>query len=226
MPAQSTLAKALSVAIVTGSCVLKTPLLYNVAKAGKADGIALEGVMVDLAGYAAATSWGIAQGLPFSEYGDNLMIQVQLTLIVLLVGKFQRKLRRAAVVATLVSLATVALGAKMVPRKVHEALLASQMLLMISAFTPQILLNMRRQSTGQLALPSFILSFVGAAARLITIASNVPWEKGKATLLAQFTLSCALNATVMTQFYLYRASKGSASSPAAVADKADKPHRQ
>mmetsp|Transcript_25185 Transcript_25185/g.29276 ORF Transcript_25185/g.29276 Transcript_25185/m.29276 type:complete len:86 (-) Transcript_25185:67-324(-) len=65
-------------------------------------------------------------------------------------------------------------------------------------------MSYRNRSTGQLAFLTFFMAFGGCAARLITTTLNVSWEKGKAAMLVQFGVGLFLNATILSQMWLYR----------------------
>ena len=63
------------------------------------------------------------------------------------------------------------------------------------------------KSTGQLAFLTYFLAFGGASARVFTVFMNVPWEKGKATMLLQFGLASFLNFIIIAQIFIYGRAK-------------------
>merc|ERR1711916_385670 len=113
----------------------------------------------------------------------------QLIDLVVLVGYYQRRLPAALSILGPILGAAVALSFGVIPVRVHEALLSVSTLIALSSRLPQIYTNYKRKSTGQLAFLTFFLAFGGSAARVLTVFLNVPWEKGKATMLLQFLTS-------------------------------------
>jgi mannose-P-dolichol utilization defect protein 1 len=205
----------LSYATVVGSLNLKTPQVVKIARAGNADGVSLDGALVECVSYAIACSWGVARGLSFKDYGESAIVSFQLAALVLLVGRHQGRLAYAAVVGAATTAAGALFAANRLPRRAHAALLASQALFNLGARLPQILLNRRTRSTGQLSHASYALAFVGGAVRLFTTAMNVRWADGKAVMLGQFALATALNGVILLQMRLYAASTAAAVAPAA-----------
>ena len=196
---------ALSYAIVFGSGVLKLPQVIKILKNLSAEGISLPSLLLECLSYAIGTSWGISQGLDFKDYGEGVIISVQLVALVGMVGYFQRRLGTAlGVFAPILGLGA-ALSMGVIPKSIHEALLSVSTIVALSSRLPQIYTNYKRKSTGQLAFLTFFLAFGGSAARVLTVYLNVPWEKGKMSLLLQYFISTSLNLMVMAQMYLYRA---------------------
>jgi mannose-P-dolichol utilization defect protein 1 len=92
----------------------------------------------------------------------------------------------------------------MVDPAIHETLLNFQIVLNLTSRIPQIYSNYRSRATGQLSFTTFFLAFGGAAARVATTFVNVPWEKGKGTLLLQSCIATVLNAIIISQILMYR----------------------
>lgn len=208
MVTQSTLrlliSSGLSYGVVIGSSILKVPQIVKVLQHHKADGVSLASVLVELLSYAISTSWGIVQGLPFRDFGENFIIFLQLIVLVLLVAKLQKRLRGACVVLAVELVALYAFSIGVVPRQLHQYLLSGQILLNMSSRLPQVALNYKTRCRGQLSFLTFFLAFGGGVARTLTTAVNVPWEKGKAVMLAQFSVAATLNAIILLQMIYYQ----------------------
>lgn len=195
---------AVSYAIVGGSAILKAPQIIKILQNSSAEGISLPSIQLECLGYAIGTSWGIARGLDFKDYGEGLIVGVQLALLVALIGYYQRRLLTAlSIFAVTLGLAS-ALSMNLVPREVHQGLQGVQLVLLMVSRLPQMYTNYKRKSTGQLAFLTFFLALGGSAARVATTFLNVPWAKGKAMLLLQFSLSVLLNGIIIAQIWIYR----------------------
>ena len=70
---------------------------------------------------------------------------------------------------------------------------------MIASKLPQMYTNYKNSSTGNLALASFALSFLGSLTRLGTVL----FETDDYLYKLQFIISTLLNATLLGQFFLY-----------------------
>jgi uncharacterized protein with PQ loop repeat len=206
---------ALSYGIVFGSGLLKAPQVVKIVRSGSAEGVSLTSLLLEAVGYSINTSWGIARALDFKDYGEGIIISVQVIALVLLVGYHQRRLMYALSSLAPIALAFCALSANMLPKHLHEALLTVALAVSLSSRVPQIYSNYKHKSTGQLAFLTFFLAFGGSAARVLTVAKSVPWEKGKGSMLFQFTLSTLMNLIIMLQMYVYRHAPKQAQKPVA-----------
>ena len=69
----------------------------------------------------------------------------------------------------------------------------------LMARVPQILLNSRQKHTGQLALASFALAFLGNVARIFTTLVKV----ADPLMLASHSIAAALNGTLVFQIFFF-----------------------
>lgn len=214
------ISNCLSYAVVVGASILKVPQILKVWQNNKADGISLLSIIVELLSYVISTSWGMVQGLPFRDFGENFLITVQLIVLLLLVAKLQKKTKTAcfALVAELLTFYAFASG--QVPRSVHESLLSGQVLLNMSSRVPQIYANYQTRCQGQLSFLTFFLAFGGGVARVLTTALNVSWEKGKGVMLVQFGVAASLNAIILAQMLFYKLADKKSRKPTAIAKEA------
>lgn len=201
----------LGYAIVAGAVILKVPQILKIVRSGSAEGVSLTSNLLEMVGYTIATSWAIVQQLEFKDFGENVFVLVQLVALATLVGYHQKSLMYAVSAVVVIAAALYGLSTGALERSVHQSLLGSQILLLVSSRVPQIYLNYRNRSTGQLAFLTFFLAFGGGCARVVTTTLNVPWEKGKATILLQFGSAVLLNGIILAQIWIYR--NASASQP-------------
>ncbi|KAG5505160.1 hypothetical protein JIQ42_04348 [Leishmania sp. Namibia] len=193
----------LSYVVVVGASILKVPQIMKVLQNNKADGISSFSLFAELFSYVISTGWGVAQGLPFRDYGENFFITLQLIVLLLLAAKLQKAMRRVSLVLAIELLALYAFARGHVPRTIHEYALSGQVVLNMFSRVPQIYANYRTRCCGQLSFLTFLLAFGGGFVRVMTTALNVSWEKGKAVMLVQYGVAASLNAIILGQMLYY-----------------------
>lgn len=198
------ISNCLSHAVVVGSSILKVPQIYKIWRSQSASGVSLFANEIELLAYVVSLSWGIVQQLDFRDFGENGIIFIQLIILVLLVSKLQNRTQQAVMVLTaeLGLFGIFAMG--YIPTSIHKLLLSSQVLINISSRVPQIIMNYRNSSTGQLSFLTFLLAFGGGIARVMTTALNVPRSKGKLMLLTQYSVAAILNSIILSQMAYYQ----------------------
>jgi mannose-P-dolichol utilization defect protein 1 len=198
---------ALGFAIVAGSFILKVPQIVNILRNANCRGLSLTSNLLEMTSYVIGASWGVARQLNFKDYGEGLIVLVQLVVLILLIGFHGGRLVSVTLVLAVQIGSLYALCFGLIPRSVHEVLLMAQLGLSLSSRVPQIYLNYWQRSTGVLSFTTYFLAFGGSGARIVTTALNVPWEAGKAQLLMQFALTCLLNFVLLAQIVRYRKSE-------------------
>lgn len=197
----------LSYGVVVGASILKLPQIFAILKGGSAKGISLTGNLVELLAYVISLSWGINQKFNFRDFGENAIIFFQLLGLVSLVAHYQNEKGKAMIVVALEFVLFYLLLQGVVPVSVHKSLLSGQILLNICSRVPQIIMNFRSKSTGQLSFLTFFLALGGGVARVMTTALNVPWAKGKGILLTQYSVAALLNLIIIAQILIYKQKK-------------------
>ena len=213
-----TASSLVSGAIVVGSVALKVPQIARIVRSGNANGVSLLGNVVEGLGFAISASWGFVRELPFGAYGEAVVILAQMAALILLIGYANggSQLAAAAVAVAAIAAAGYALAMGAVPLAVHESLMAAQIGFVIFSRVPQIVMNHSNRATGALSFATYFLAFGGGAARAFTNLVSVPWEKGKLVMFTTALLSCALNAIIVLQIFVYGAD-GKAAAGAKVA---------
>ena len=201
------LPQLLSLGIVCGSVILKAPQIVKIVRANSAEGVSLSMHVLESLAYAIGTSWGIHRELEFWDYGETVFISAQLVVLTLLIAYHQKRAMRGSVMIAAILAFGWCLSIGMIPKEVHEKLMSFQIIISLIARLPQIYMNYKRKSTGQLAFVSFFLALGGAIARVLTVSLNVPWLKGKAILLLQQSVTILLNGLILMQIFMYRNSK-------------------
>lgn len=190
--------------VVVGSFILKLPQVLKIVMAGSAAGVSFPSQAIETFSYCISATWGFKQGLSFWDYGENVIVVLQLLVLLVLIGTYQRILGTAVLtVLGAVGFASLLVSGYL-PDGVHSSLLSMTSVFTISSRVPQIYANYKNRSTGQLAFLTFFLAFGGAAARVFTSALRVPWEAGKLIIVVQFSVTTVLNFVILAQMFLYR----------------------
>lgn len=153
----------------------------------------------------------ITQGIPFTVYGESLIIMVQNFVIIQLIWNYNKTV--GFVEKLLVSVFFMAYGytmfkTTMITPELWTLISSSSSLLSkyiylvfinpfcsldIIAKVPQILTNFSNKSTGQMAFVTFLLSFLGSVARLGTVLV----ESEDFMFRMQFIISVLLNSMII-----------------------------
>lgn len=194
---------AVGYAIVVGSSILKVPQIVNVVRSQSAEGISLASILLECAMYSTSASWGLARGVDFKDYGESIIIMCQMVFLVTIVSFFSQRFRLAALVLGAILGINGAFAMRMLPKVLHEGMLAAQTVVLISSRLPQIYMNYRRRATGQLSFLTYFLALGGGCARCMTVLLNVSVEQGKYPLFCQQAIAAVLSATIVSQILYY-----------------------
>lgn len=197
-------ANILPYAVVFGSVFLKLPQIATVLWHRSAEGLSLTSMALEITSQMISASWGIAQALNFKDFGESAIIMGEVALLLLLVGYLQKHFLCAFLICLVEAVAFVYMSHGLLPLNLHEWLLNTQVLLGLSSRVPQIFLNYRNKSTGQLSFVSYYLATFGGISRLLTTFHNVPVEKGKYGMLMRSGLAVGLNVAILLQILCYR----------------------
>eukprot|EP00929_Paragymnodinium_shiwhaense_P044132 TRINITY_DN22641_c0_g1_i4.p1 TRINITY_DN22641_c0_g1~~TRINITY_DN22641_c0_g1_i4.p1 ORF type:complete len:118 (-),score=2.35 TRINITY_DN22641_c0_g1_i4:65-418(-) len=74
----------LNVGVLAGSCLVKLPQVYCIAKARSVRGLSEISFAIQAIGYSIGCCYGILMGYPFVAWGENFIITVQACGIVLM----------------------------------------------------------------------------------------------------------------------------------------------
>jgi len=99
--AKAALSKGLGLGLIAGSTLVKLPQVFKILGSSSAQGISLLGTLLELVAVTAACAYSIAQGYPFSSYGEAVFLSAQTGLIAVLILLFGGRAALAAVFAAL-----------------------------------------------------------------------------------------------------------------------------
>ena len=157
-----------------------------------------------------SSGYSIQASIPFSVYGESLIILFQNFLIVLMFWVFSKEITaiEKLVLFGFFSGYSFVLfsGSQFLTKDQWELVQKSNLALSLISRVPQILSNFQNKSTGQLAFFTFLLSFLGVLARLGTVLM----ETDNFLYQLQYILSATLNGIIVLQFILYWNNSGDA----------------
>eukprot|EP00462_Mataza_sp_D1_P020775 CAMPEP_0175139942 /NCGR_PEP_ID=MMETSP0087-20121206/11193_1 /TAXON_ID=136419 /ORGANISM="Unknown Unknown, Strain D1" /LENGTH=160 /DNA_ID=CAMNT_0016423029 /DNA_START=257 /DNA_END=739 /DNA_ORIENTATION=+ len=145
-------------------------------------------------------AYNLANGYPFSTYGENALLLVQGWVLLYLLASYNNKLNAvffasaavytgacAAIFGGFVSLELMALGQALTVPVISFSKI------------PQIMTNFSNKSTGQLAFITCFLNFLGCVARIFTTLTEV----SDLVVLSSVVISTVLNGILFLQVVMY-----------------------
>jgi len=201
--------KVLGIAVVAGSALVKVPQILAVTRSHSAAGLNFSSFELENIGFSIHTAYGFIMGLPFSAYGEALLLLAQNSFLLACIYHYAR----ASIFRALgMLLLTAAGGSWVLSGAVTPKLIGSAYELNNVIFTaarvPQIISNYHAKSTGQLNIVTFLMNVVGCCVRIFTTLQ----EGGGASMARGFVLGGVLNLILVLQILHYK-SKGGSNSP-------------
>ena len=87
-----TISKGLGYAIILGSGILKVPQIIKIVKAGSVEGISKSLFYFETLTLLHAATYSISQNIPFSVYGESLIILVQNIVIIMMFWVYSKEI--------------------------------------------------------------------------------------------------------------------------------------
>jgi mannose-P-dolichol utilization defect 1 len=205
-----TASKGIGLAIIAGSAVLKLPQIIKIFKAQSVEGISKYMFYTEILMLINSSGYSIQAKIPFSVYGESLIILSQNFLIVLMFWVYSKEITAAEKALLFVFFSAYSFvlfsGNDFLDKALWDLVQKSNLILSLISRVPQILTNFSNKSTGQLAFFTFLLSFLGVLARLGTVL----FETDDFLYQLQFILSAVLNGIIVSQFLMYWNNSGAA----------------
>ena len=146
------ISKALGVAIITASSVVKIPQLLKLLNSQSASGISFLAYFLETTSYLISLAYNIRNGFPFSTYGEVALIAVQNVAISVLVLQYSGRGAAAAVFVAGLAAAGYALYNESVTSSgLLQYLQAGAGALGVASKLPQIVTIFQEGGTGQLS---------------------------------------------------------------------------
>jgi len=195
------LSKLLSYGVIGGAMVGKLPQVYKVWRARSAEGVSGLSILAEMTYMGVQLSYNVVLQTPLSTYGEIPITFVQLLLLNLVVVWCNRcKDTQTLYAVFVVVLLTAGMASETVPAFITAGLYTAGAGFSLAAFGPQILMNFRRKSTGQLSLVVTAMNFSGCSTRCFT----TWYEVDHLALLCMSVLNWIMAGTLVSQFWIYR----------------------
>lgn len=194
-------AKALGLAILLGSVLLKAPQIFNIMATKSAEGLSLYSLYIEVPTSVTSIVYNYKENNPITSYGESIFITIQ-TLIICVLVWINIKPPVTAAHITMVSTTFIALTVGMValPAEYLYLLPMSGIPLMVSSRVAQIAACYKAGSTGQLSSITMFLNFAGSLARVFTTIQEVGYDF---SLISGFALGGFLSAVLLGQIVYY-----------------------
>eukprot|EP00347_Sterkiella_histriomuscorum_P022985 403336391 len=196
------ISKLIGYLIIAGAFIIKVPQILKIMKNKSVAGISKYMFYIEMMMYINSSGYSIHNKIPFSVYGENLIILAQNIIIVFLFWTYNKSvsiIEKLFVMIFLIGYSYVLFNDSMLTEKQWELIAQTNILFLIMSRIPQILTNFMNRSTGHLAFLTFFLGFAGSAARLATVLV----ETDDFLYRLQFIIGTILNGTLVLQFVMY-----------------------
>lgn len=154
-PACTSLAisKALGVAIVGASAIVKVPQIVKLVKSQSSSGVSFVSYALETASLLITMSYGVRNQFPFSTYGESVFVGIQDVVVAVLVLTFaNRPIAAATFIAALAaSVYALLFDTTLVDSQTMSYLQAGAGALGVASKAPQIFTIWREGGTGQLS---------------------------------------------------------------------------
>jgi len=195
------ISKALSFTVIGGSCLGKLPQVAAVWRAHSAEGISRISIWTETVSMGVQLAYNVVRCTPWTTFAEIAILFPQLLLLTLVVAWADGSLGPRVWLADLfLCLGVTAMALGWVSTTFTAAAYAANALCGLVAVLPQVIINYRNKSTGQLSFLVTAMTFGGTSARLFTTFVEVDDLPLQLTMMLNWTLV----STLMLQFAVYR----------------------
>ena len=195
--------KALGLAIVAGSSIVKIPQILKLLQTKSSSGISFLSYALETVAFVITLAYSARSGFPFSTYGETALIAVQNVVISLLVLRYSGREALAAVFVAALAVGGWALqDEKVVDMGLLRTLQAGGAVLAVGSKVPQIAAIWQQGGTGQLSAFAVFNYLGGSLARVFTTVQEVDDKLILYGFLAGLVLNAIL-AAQMVWFLIY-----------------------
>lgn len=186
--------------VLLGSLLYKVPQVLRIWRSKSGEGVSLLMYTLETVGTTFSAVYSSRLALPFSTYGESLFIMGQNSLILMLIVIFEKLGKTWALLGGILYIvALFVLYSPAIPLPILTALQISSIPISNLSRLPQIFLNWKRKSTGQLAPTTLGLQLLGNVARIFTTLVRVK----NPIILISFLVATLFNSTLVGQWLYY-----------------------
>ncbi|XP_066587760.1 mannose-P-dolichol utilization defect 1 protein homolog [Prorops nasuta] len=196
---KSTLSKALGIAIISGSLLVKVPQVAKLLQNKSSKGINVYSVLLDLFAITSMVSYSFISGFPFSSWGDGIFLGLQTLAIAVLVMHYSGNSNQAAAFFGVYLAVTYAAMRELIPVNILWSCQAMNIPIILISKLMQAYTNYSNGSTGQLSAATCFMLFFGSLARIFTSIQ----ETGDKTMILMYICSTSANAVIAGQLLYY-----------------------
>lgn len=206
------ISKALGLSIVLLSSILKIPQIRNIIKDKSVEGLTALSIYCELLVCYLSSLYAIHVGIPFSTYGENVLLFIQGFVILLLYWKYSgpckcplTQLSRVLIVLGLIGFAVVSNyeGGSMIPENIWKFIGSSSLPIVFIGRSSLIFNSISTKNTGTLSMFNYVMNFGGNLARTFTLFS----ETTEYLLIFSQMFCSVLNFTICILIWLYGSKK-------------------
>ncbi|KAK2766661.1 hypothetical protein FQN54_005973 [Arachnomyces sp. PD_36] len=193
--------KALGLAIVSASAIVKVPQILKLLNSRSSRGVSFISYALETASLLITLSYNARQNFPFSTYGESALIAVQDVVVGVLVLAFAGRQAAAAAFVATVAAAVYALliDQSLIDTQTMAYLQAGAGVLGVASKAPQIWTVWREGGTGQLSAFAVFNYLLGSLSRIFTTLQEVDDK----LILYGFVAGFSLNAILALQMGYY-----------------------
>ncbi|RMZ80677.1 hypothetical protein DV738_g2729, partial [Chaetothyriales sp. CBS 135597] len=169
------ISKALGIAIITASSIVKVPQIIKLVRSQSAEGVSFSSYALETASFLITLAYNARQGNPFSTYGEVALILTQDVIISILILVYSRKVPLAGAFLAAIGASVYALLGTdtLVSAAQMTQLQAGAGALGIASKVPQILAIYQQGGTGQLSAFAVFNYLFGSLSRIFTTLQEV-----------------------------------------------------
>ncbi|OJK03896.1 hypothetical protein ASPACDRAFT_57259 [Aspergillus aculeatus ATCC 16872] len=200
-PACTSLAisKALGIAIVGASAIVKVPQILKLINSRSSAGVSFVSYALETASLLITLSYSVRNNFPFSTFGESALIAVQDVVVGVLVLVFAGRSAAAAAFVAVVaaSVYTLLFDQTLVDAKTMSLLQAGAGALGVASKAPQIFTIWSEGGTGQLSAFAVFNYLAGSLSRIFTTLQEVDDKLILYGFIAGFSLNLILAAQML-----------------------------
>lgn len=189
--------------VIIGSALYKFPQLVRIWRVRSAKGISVTTYFCETLSIALSLCYALRNRFPFDTYGETGFILVQNLFIIILMSHFDAcpgRMMTLVLLGGIGALMAMLLSPSVAPLGLVAATQAISIPLLNASRLPQIILNARTRTTGQLSITTLLLQVLGNAARLFTTLVQL---EGNMLYLLSSIVAFVLNSVLVYQYFRF-----------------------
>jgi len=198
------MSRLLGSAIVLMSCIIKLPQIMAILRSKSAEGLSLASFETELIAYTLTFAYGLHFGLPFTGYGEAIIMSAQDVLLLALIYKHAKiPMSHVAMYTSFYCGGLAVLLSGKLGDDIMRVLSGASFVTIVFARLPQIYANFSAKNTGQLSIFSYIITVCGGSVRIFTSVT----DNAGITMVVGYCVSTTLNLIIALQILFYGGSK-------------------